>query len=52
MYFDEPAEAFEQPMPGELTAVLGISSVFTLFFVLYPAPLIVASQVVVGALMP
>ncbi|MEQ8281173.1 MAG: NADH-quinone oxidoreductase subunit NuoN [Parvibaculum sp.] len=52
MYFDEPAEAFEQPMPGELTAVLGISSVFTLFFVLYPAPLIVASQVAVGALMP
>ena len=52
MYFDEPAEAFVLPMPAELSTVLGISSVFTLFFFVYPAPLIVASQVAVGALLP
>ena len=39
-------------MPAELSTVLGISSVFTLFFFVYPAPLIVASQVAVGALLP
>ncbi|MDP1627924.1 NADH-quinone oxidoreductase subunit NuoN [Parvibaculum sp.] len=52
MYFDEPAEAFVQPMPGELTAILGISGFFTLFFFIYPAPLIIGAQAAVGALLP
>ncbi|HAC60312.1 NADH-quinone oxidoreductase subunit NuoN [Parvibaculum sp.] len=52
MYFDEPAEPFEQPMPGELAAILGVSSVFTLFFFVYPAPLIIGAQAAVGALLP
>ncbi len=52
MYFDEPAEAFVQPMPGELTAILGVSGFFTIFFFIYPAPLIIGAQAAVGALLP
>jgi NADH-quinone oxidoreductase subunit N len=52
MYFDEPAEPFMQPMPGELATVLGITGVFTMLFFVYPAPLIVGAQAAVGALLP
>ena len=52
MYFDEPAEAFEQPMPGELAAILGVSGVFIMLFFVYPAPLILGAQAAVGALLP
>ncbi len=52
MYFDEPEEPFVQPVPGELSAILGISGLFTLFFFVYPAPLIVGAQIAVGALIP
>jgi NADH-quinone oxidoreductase subunit N len=39
MYFDDPAASFE-PMQGVLAAVLGVSSLFILFYFLYPAPLV------------
>ncbi len=52
MYFDEPAAPFERPMPGELTVVLGLSGLFTLFFFVYPAPLIVGAQAAAAALLP
>ncbi len=39
MYFDAPALPFE-PMPWPLAGVLAVSGVFTLFFFLYPAPLV------------
>jgi NADH-quinone oxidoreductase subunit N len=52
MYFDEPAAAFERPMPGELTVVLGLSGLFTLFFFVYPAPLLVGAQAAAAALLP
>ena len=39
MYFDEPAGKFEQ-MPYELRVVLAICGLFTIFFFLYPAPLV------------
>jgi NADH-quinone oxidoreductase subunit N len=51
MYFDEPAEAFE-PMPGELTAMLTISGIFTMLFFVYPLPIIAGAQSAVAALMP
>ena len=51
MYFDEPAEAFE-PMPGELTAMLTISGVFTTLFFVYPLPIVAGAQSAVAALMP
>jgi NADH-quinone oxidoreductase subunit N len=52
MYFDEPAAPFEGPMPGELTAVLGLSGLFTLFFFVYPAPLLIGAQAAAAALLP
>jgi len=42
MYFDEPAERFE-PMPRELTAILAVSGLANLLFIVYPAPLIEAA---------
>src|SRR5882672_6055966 len=42
MYFDEPAKGFEA-MPNELKAVLGVSGLFNLLFVLYPGPLVEAA---------
>jgi NADH-quinone oxidoreductase subunit N len=42
MYFDEPEGAFE-PMPAELGAVLGLSGVLMLAFVLIASPLVEAA---------
>ncbi len=42
MYFDEPADAFD-PMPAELKTVLALSGLFTIFYFVYPAPLIEAA---------
>lgn len=52
MYFDEPAPAFETPMARELSVVLGLSGLFTLFFFIYPAPLIAGAQAAAAALLP
>src|SRR6202166_854232 len=43
MYFDEPKGSFE-PMAGELRLVLGVTGLFNLLFVAYPAPLIEAAD--------
>jgi NADH-quinone oxidoreductase subunit N len=42
MYFDEPAQALE-PMPGELRLVLGVTGLFNLLYLVYPAPLVTAA---------
>jgi NADH-quinone oxidoreductase subunit N len=52
MYFDEAAPAFEQPMPGELKVVLGLSGLFTMFFFVYPLPLLAGAQAAAAALLP
>ena len=52
MYFDEPAEVFDAGMPGELTVVLGLSGLFTMFFFIYPAPLLAGAQLAASALFP
>jgi len=52
MYFDDPAPVFVRPMPGELTVVLGLSGLFTMFFVVYPAPLMAGAQAAAAALLP
>jgi NADH-quinone oxidoreductase subunit N len=43
MYFDDPAQEFE-PMPHVLQAVLGVTAVFNLLFIVYPAPLVEAAS--------
>jgi len=40
MYFDEPAAAFDRPMPVELKVVLFVTAVVTLFFFLLPDPIV------------
>ena len=49
MYFDEPAGAFD-PMPSELKAILAVSGLFTIFYFVYPAPLIEAAGVAARSL--
>ncbi len=49
MYFDEPADAFD-PMPSELKAVLALSGLFTIFYFVYPAPLIEAAGAAASSL--
>ncbi|WP_150524853.1 NADH-quinone oxidoreductase subunit NuoN [Roseibium sediminis] len=49
MFFDDEAEAFD-PMPVELKFVLGLSSVFVIFFWAMPAPVVTAARAAAGAL--
>ncbi len=50
MYFDDAAGAFDRPIGGKLGTVLAISSLFTLLFFVYPAPLVNAAGVAAAAL--
>ena len=49
MYFDDPAEPFEE-MPASLAIIAGVSGALTLFYVVYPAPLVEAAGVAAKAL--
>ncbi len=51
MYFDQPAGAFA-PIRGELALVFGASGLFTLFFFIYPAPIMAAAETAARALLP
>lgn len=50
MYFDEPVAAFDRPVGAKLGVVLAITTLFTLLFFVYPAPLISAASVAATAL--
>jgi len=52
MYFDEPVARFEQPVPASLSTVLALTSLFTLLFFVYPAPLLASAKVAAAALFP
>ncbi|MBU0723569.1 MAG: NADH-quinone oxidoreductase subunit NuoN [Alphaproteobacteria bacterium] len=43
MYFDEPVEILDRPIPREMGAVITISGLFTLLFFLWPAPILNAA---------
>lgn len=51
-YFDDPVDSFDQPIPTTLRAVIAVSSVLIVLFILYPAPLLdvagVAAQALIG----
>lgn len=49
MFFDEPAESFEV-MPMELRFVLGLSSIFVIFFAVMPGPIVEAANAAAGSL--
>ena len=50
MYFDEPAGAFDRPIPVELKAVLFVTAVVTLFFFLLPDPIVGSAQAAAASL--
>jgi len=50
MYFDEPAAAFDRPMPAELKAVLLVTAVVTMFFFLLPDPVVGGAQTAAASL--
>jgi NADH-quinone oxidoreductase subunit N len=43
MYFDAPEEAFD-PRPASLSVVVAASGLFTMFFFVFPAPLVAAAE--------
>jgi NADH-quinone oxidoreductase subunit N len=44
MFFDEPAGAFDRPIGGDLRAVLALTALAVLFFVVYPGPVVDSAQ--------
>ena len=52
MYFDEPAPAFERPMPRDMGILLGATSLFILFFGIFPGPLVTAARAAATVLFP
>ena len=52
MYFDEAAEPFEGPMSVEMRAIIGVCSVFVVFFAFYTAPFIAQAEIAAAALIP
>ena len=52
MYFDAAAEPFERPIGGEMVAILAVTGVATLFFVVFAAPLVSISHLAAQALFP
>jgi NADH-quinone oxidoreductase subunit N len=49
MFFDEPVEAFDPPRMANRLIVLG-AGVFTLFYIVFPAPLLESAKVAAQAL--
>jgi NADH-quinone oxidoreductase subunit N len=49
MYFDEPEGEFD-PMPMELSAVLALSGIFVIGFLIFAAPIIAAAGAAAGSL--
>ena len=50
MYFDEPVETFDRPVGPAMAAVLTGSSLFTLLFFVYPAPLVAGASAAAAVL--
>ncbi|NBC31813.1 MAG: NADH-quinone oxidoreductase subunit NuoN [Alphaproteobacteria bacterium] len=50
MYFDEPSEAFDRPIGSGMSTILVGASVFNLFFILAPAPIVDAAGAAAGTL--
>ena len=50
MYFDDPVEAFDRPIGGDMTVVLLGTGLFTAFFFAFPAPLVDAAARAAGSL--
>jgi NADH-quinone oxidoreductase subunit N len=50
MYFDDAAEAFERPMPREVTTVMAATGLYAMFFFIYPSPILAGAGAAAAAL--
>jgi NADH-quinone oxidoreductase subunit N len=50
MYFDEPVGGFDRPLAAELKGVVFVTAVVTLFFFLFPGPIVGAAEAAASAL--
>jgi NADH-quinone oxidoreductase subunit N len=50
MYFDEPAAAFDRPLTAELTGVVFVTAVVTLFFFALPGPVVGGAEAAASSL--
>jgi NADH-quinone oxidoreductase subunit N len=50
MYFDEPKEVLHRPIERELAWVIAGTSVFVVFFFIYPGPVLTAASAAAAAL--
>jgi NADH-quinone oxidoreductase subunit N len=50
MYFDESTGVFDQPIGGEMRAVLVVTAVLVLFFFVLPGPLLTSAEAAAAAL--
>ena len=51
MYFDEPGAAFDRPLTAELTGVVFLTAVLTLFFFALPGPIVGGAEAAASALL-
>jgi NADH-quinone oxidoreductase subunit N len=52
MYFDEPKEAFDQPMGREISITVGVTAAFNVLFCLLPSPILHQADAAAAALLP
>ena len=50
MYFDEPQESFDRAIGAKMRVILVGTGLFTLFFFIYPAPILTAARTAAAAL--
>jgi NADH-quinone oxidoreductase subunit N len=50
MYFDDPAAAFDRPLTAELTGIVFVTAVATLFFFALPGPVVGGAEAAAAAL--
>jgi NADH-quinone oxidoreductase subunit N len=50
MYFDEPVGAFDRPITAEVKGVVFVTAVLTLFFFLFPGPIVGGAETAAAAL--
>ena len=50
MYFDEPAEVLDSPIGRDMVTVLFATGLFTLFFWIFPAPIVNAAAAAAATL--
>jgi len=52
MYFDEARDSFERPVGREVGIVMAATALFTMFFFIYPSPILVGAKTAAASLFP